>query len=99
MYERITTTSTALKNGLIALSDQTFAGVNLAFDNATKSTEGHLKWVDFFIHYWHRDCVCKLILEAFVESYRGWCKRKSTDLEKNSPKNLRVGKEISFDTS
>ncbi len=76
MYERITTTSTALKNGLIALSDQTFAGVNLAFDNATKSTEGHLKWVDFFMHYWHRDCVCKLTLEAFIESYRGWCKRK-----------------------
>lgn len=76
MYERITTTATALKNGLIALSDQTFAGVNLAFDHTTKSIEGHLKWVDFFMHYWHRDCVCKLTLEAFIESYRGWCKRK-----------------------
>ena len=76
MYERITTTATALKNGLIALSDQTFAGVNLVFDHATKSIEGHLKWVDFFMHYWHRDCVCKLTLETFIESYRGWCKRK-----------------------
>lgn len=36
MYERITTTATALKNGLIALSDQTFAGVNLAFDQPEK---------------------------------------------------------------
>ena len=47
MYERITTTATALatalKNGSIALSDQTFAGVNLIFDDATKSTEGYLK--------------------------------------------------------
>ena len=76
MYERITTTATALKNGLIALSDQTFAGVNLIFDDATKSTEGHFKWVDFFMHYWHRDCVCKVTLEAFMESYRCWCKRK-----------------------
>ena len=76
MYERITTTATALKNGLIALSDQTFAGVNLIFDDATKSTEGHFKWVDFFMHYWHRDCVCKFTFEAFMESYRSWCKKK-----------------------
>lgn len=76
MYERITTTATALKNGLIALSDQTFAGINLVVDSATKSVEGHSKWVDFLMHYWHRDCVCKLTLEAFTESDRCWCKRK-----------------------
>ena len=38
--------------------------------------KGHLKWVDFFMHYWHRDCVCKLSLAAFTESYRCWCRRK-----------------------
>ena len=74
--DRITTTSTALKNGLIALADQTFAGINLVSDSATKSAEAHSKWVDFLMHYWHRDCVCKLTLEAFTESYRCWCKRK-----------------------
>ena len=30
--ERITATATALRNGLIALADQTFPGVNIAFD-------------------------------------------------------------------
>lgn len=34
--ERITATATVLRNGLIALADQTFAGVNLAFDPNTK---------------------------------------------------------------
>ena len=62
MCERITTTVTALRNGLIDLTDQTFAGINQAFDRAAKSAEGHEKWVDFFQHYWHRDCVCKFSL-------------------------------------
>ena len=34
--ERITATATALRNGLIALADQTFPGVNIAFDPNTK---------------------------------------------------------------
>ena len=77
MCERITTTVTALRNGLIDLTDQTFAGINQAFDRAAKSAEGHEKWVDFFQHYWHRDCVCKFSLEAFTESYRRWCRQKN----------------------
>ena len=28
------------------------------------------------MHYWHRDCVCKFTFEAFMESYRCWCKMK-----------------------
>ena len=77
MCERITTTATALRNGLIDLTDQTFAGINQAFDRAAKSAEGHEKWVDFFQHYWHRDCVCKFSLETFTESYRRWCRQKN----------------------
>lgn len=34
--ERITATATALRNGLIALADQIFPGVNIAFDPNTK---------------------------------------------------------------
>ncbi len=75
--ERITATATALRNGLIALADQTFPGVNIAFDPNTKNANGHEKWVDFFLRYWHKDCVCQYSMEAFTESYRGWCKRKN----------------------
>ena len=69
--ERITATATALRNGLIALADQTFPGVNIAFDPNTKNANGHEKWVDFFLRYWHKDCVCQYSMEAFTESYRG----------------------------
>ena len=76
--ERITATVTLLRNGLIALADQTFSGVNLVFDQNTKNaTDGHEKWVDFFLRYWHRDCVCQYSIDVFTESYRGWCKRKN----------------------
>ena len=75
--ERITATATALRNGLIALADQTFSGVNIAFAPNTKNANGHEKWVDFFLRYWHKDCVCQYSMEAFTESYRGWCKRKN----------------------
>lgn len=69
--ERITATATVLRNGLIALADQTFAGVNGSFDPNTRNADGHEKRVDFFLHYWHRDCVCKYSMETFTESYRG----------------------------
>ena len=75
--ERITATATALRNGLIALADQTFPGVNIAFDPNTKNANGHEKWVDFFLRYWHKDCVCQYSMETFTESYRSWCKRKN----------------------
>lgn len=76
--ERITATVTLLRNGLIALADQTFSGVNLVFDQNTKNaTDGHEKWVDFFLCYWHRDCVCQYSIDVFTESYQGWCKRKN----------------------
>lgn len=41
--ERITATATALRNGLIALADQTFSGVNIAFAPNTKNANGHEK--------------------------------------------------------
>ena len=75
--ERITATATALRNGLIALADQTFPGVNIAFDPNTQNANGHEKWVDFFLRYWHKDCVCQYSMGAFTESYRSWCKRKN----------------------
>ena len=61
----------------IALTDQIFPRVNIAFDPNTKNANGHEKWVDFFLRYWHKDCVFQYSMEAFTESYRGWCKRKN----------------------
>lgn len=46
MYERLSSTATALRNGLIALADQTFPAIDQAFGHAIKNADGHEKWVD-----------------------------------------------------
>lgn len=65
---------TALKNNLIALLDETFPGLNKLFSPETR-VNGHEKWVDFAARFWHRDCVCSLSRNAFLETYRRWGKR------------------------
>ena len=66
---------TAMKNNLIALLDQTYPGANTFFDSPARS-DGSQKWVDFIYTYWHVDCVRGKSLEAFIEHYKNWCKRK-----------------------
>ena len=66
---------TAMKNNLIGILDQTYPGVNTYFDSPARS-DGSQKWVDFATTYWHVDCVRKMSLNAFIEHYKQWCKRK-----------------------
>ena len=77
MYERITTTATALKNGLIALSDQTFAGVNLAFDQPEKIRGKYLVlcFYEFCLHWseWIRNAensFSQIAIIALLPAYR-----------------------------
>ena len=83
MYERLASTATSLRNGLIALADQTFPSIDQAFGHAIKNADGHEKWVDFFSIYWHRDCVLRLSIEKFTESYRKWCLRRNYKFRTN----------------
>ena len=66
---------TAMKNNLISILDQTYPGVNTYFDSPVRS-DGSQKWVDFVSTYWHVDCVRKMSLNAFINHYQKWCKRK-----------------------
>jgi len=66
---------TAMKNNLIGILDQTYPGVNTYFDSPARS-DGNQKWVDFASTYWHVDCVRKMSLNAFIDHYQNWCKRK-----------------------
>lgn len=66
---------TAMKNNLIGILDQTCPGVNTYFDSPVRS-DGSQKWVDFASTYWHVDCVRKISLNAFIDHYQKWCKRK-----------------------
>jgi len=75
VYNRYIKSATALRNCLIAQLDQAFPGANTLFDSYPRVSNGHFKWVDFVARFWHRDCVAKISLNAFIEQYKGWCKR------------------------
>lgn len=64
-----------LKNNLIALLDQTFPGVNRLFTSPARRTDGHEKWVDFALKFWHCECVCGISERQFKDKYERWCKR------------------------
>ena len=62
-----------LKNNLIALLDQTFPGVNRLFTSPPRRSDGHEKWVDFALKFWHCECVCGVSEKKFTERYAAWC--------------------------
>ena len=64
-----------LKNNLISLLDQTFPGINTLFSSPARESDGHQKWLDFAVKFWHCECVCGLTPKSFSERYRKWCNR------------------------
>ena len=67
--------ATAMQNNLISLLDKTFPGVNNLFSSPARD-DGHQKWVDFVMDFWHCDVIAGLSEKAFTARYEKWCKRK-----------------------
>ena len=78
---------TAMKNNLICILDQTYPGVNAYFDSPARS-DGSQKWVDFASTYWHVDCVRKMSLNAFIDHYQKWCKRKKYNFSQSKAEEI-----------
>ena len=78
---------TAMKNNLIGILDQTYPGVNTYFDSPARS-DGSQKWVDFVSTYWHVDCVRKMSLNAFIDHYQNWCKRKKYNFSQSKAEEI-----------
>ena len=78
---------TAMKNNLIGILDQTYPGVNTYFDSPARD-DGSQKWVDFATTYWHVDCVRKMSLNAFIDHYQKWCKRKKYNFSKSKAEEI-----------
>ena len=74
-YDLYMKTAVSLQNNLISLTDETFPGVNELFSSPERA-DGHQKWVDFVMTFWHCDCICRVSEKAFTERYEKWCKRK-----------------------
>lgn len=68
---------TMQKNNLISLLDLTFPGANQFFNTPKKESDGHEKWVDFVLKFWHRACISNLSLSTFKLKYQRWCKKNS----------------------
>jgi len=64
-----------LKNNFISLTDDSFPGVNELFSSPPRKSDGHEKWLDFALKFWHCECVCGLSQKEFKERYQKWCKR------------------------
>jgi transposase len=80
-YNLYMKTVTALKNNLISLLDKTFPGANTIFDSPARN-DGHQKWVDFVLGFWHCECIYYLSEKAFTERYQKWCKRNGYNFSK-----------------
>ena len=70
LYERSATTAGMLRNGLISLLDQTFPGANKLFRDDSRNSKGHVKWIDFVLRFWHKECVAALSLAAFTDTFQ-----------------------------
>lgn len=71
-YNQYMKLKVALKNNLISILDQSFAGSNTLFTSPVRA-DGHEKWIDFAARFWHCDCVRKYSLNRFTQVYNTWC--------------------------
>lgn len=86
-YDLYMKTIVGLQENLISLTDKTFPGVNELFTSPERA-DGHQKWVDFVLTFWHCDCISQVSEKAFVERYQKWCKRKGYNFNSEKAKSL-----------
>ena len=86
-YDLYMKTIVGLQDNLISLTDKTFPGVNELFTSPERA-DGHQKWVDFVLTFWHCDCISRVSEKAFVERYQKWCKRKGYNFNSEKAKSL-----------
>jgi transposase len=71
-FSQYTKLKVVLTNSLLTHLDQTFPNVNTLFSN-TPRQDGHQKWIDFSMTFWHRYCVTSQSQKSFVKKYEKWC--------------------------
>ena len=86
-YNLYIKTVVSLQNNLISLADKTFPGVNELFSSPERA-DGHQKWVDFVMTFWHCDCICR-VSEKALDLYAGSCGHFTT-LPKNDNTKLLI---------
>jgi len=87
-YTKYGKVKTMLKNNFISLTDQTFPEVNGLFTSPPRKSDGHEKWMDFAMKFWHCECVRGLTLKAFSERYQKWCKKEGYQFSHNKASDI-----------
>jgi transposase len=80
-------TLSAHKNSLHALLERVFPGIDDFFSSPAK-LNGHQKWVDFAIEFWHNDCVSSSSEAKFSEKYRKFCKKNRYNFDASTAKEI-----------
>ena len=96
-YNLYIKTKTALKNNLVALLDQSFPDANTLFDSPARA-DGHQKWVDFVMEFWHCECIAGLSKKAFTERYRKWCKKSGYNFSEDRATDVYASAAVHFVT-
>jgi len=96
-YNLYMKTSVSLQNNLISLLDKTWPGANKLFDSPTRA-DGHQKWVDFVVDFWHCDCLNRISEKAFTERYQKWCKRKGYHFSSSKAEDVYISSAGHFPT-
>lgn len=87
-YRKFNKLKTMLKNNLIALTESTFPGVNELFTSPPRKSDGHEKWLDFIMKFWHAECICSLTKKAFTERYKKWCHKEGYHFSKRKAEEI-----------
>jgi len=96
-YSLYMKTSVALQNNLISLLDKTFPGANTLFDSPTRP-DGHQKWVDFVMDFWHCDCITRISQKVFTDRYQKWCKRSGYNFSVSKAEDVYISSAGHFPT-
>jgi len=76
------------RNNLVSLTDQVFPGVNRLFTSVARDSDGHEKWADFLMRFWHVERISKISYAAFAEKYRSWCNKHGYNYAESKAKSI-----------
>ncbi len=68
-YDLYMKSCVALQSNLISLTDKVFLGVDELFKSLQRA-DGHKKWMDFVMTFWHCECINTVSENAFIDCYQ-----------------------------
>lgn len=89
-FEKYSKLKTMLVNNMISLTDSVFPGVNELFTSPPRKSDGHEKWLDFLLKFWHAECVCGITQKAFIQKYRKWCSKSGYNFSESKAEDIYI---------